>query len=302
MNKSQTIREWALARVGDPYIFAASGQKCTPEFRAKQEAAKPAYAANIKKYCPVRSGKQATCDGCKYKDRPAHDCSGLTKEAAALIGIKLPHGASSQWKGDYWDVKGPIAQMPLDKVCFVFNDKPDADPMGHVGIYQGDGTVVDARGHAYGVMHTKLGSYAWDHYGVLKGMLHEEGGIAVPDVQPSTPDAGLPTLRKGAKGTYVKAMQNLLIAKGFTLPVYGADGDFGKETLQALKDFQAASGITVDGITGPLTWSELLENGPEDTPDPEPEIVLCSVTLVNVPEAEADALVAKYPGSTKAVG
>jgi peptidoglycan hydrolase-like protein with peptidoglycan-binding domain len=44
-------------------------------------------------------------------------------------------------------------------------------------------------------------------------------------------------LRKGSKGTNVKLLQQALIAKyGKTiLPKYGADGDFGTETLNALK-------------------------------------------------------------------
>jgi hypothetical protein len=139
----------------------------------------------------------------------------------------------------------------------------------------------------------------WTHYGTLKGQFVEgEAKMPIPDETAQ----GMPTLKKGAKGTYVVTLQNLLIAKGFTLPMWGADGDFGKETLQILKEFQQFAGIAVDGICGPSTWSELLEDGPEDTPDPEPEITLCSVTLINVPEAEADALLVRYPGSTKAVG
>lgn len=298
MTKSETIRAWAISRVGCPYIFAANGQKCTPDFRERQEKNKPTYAANIKKYCPVRSGKQTTCDGCKYKDKPAYDCSGLTKEAGRLIGMALPHGASSLWKGDYWNEKGTIDKMPRNKVCFVFNEMDSADPMGHVGIYLGDGTVVDARGHALGVMHGNLSSYAWDHYGILKNMSNEVINVPVTDETAT----GMPTLRKGSKGPYVVTAQNLLIDKGIPLPRYGVDGDYGAETEAAVKQFQGLNGLKIDGVVGTQTWTALLADGPEDQPDPEPEIVLCSVTLVNVPEAEADALLAKYPGSTKAVG
>ncbi|PAF19766.1 peptidoglycan recognition protein family protein [Terribacillus saccharophilus] len=60
-------------------------------------------------------------------------------------------------------------------------------------------------------------------------------------------------LRKGSKGEAVKDLQNKLISKGFSLPKYGADGDYGDETVSAVKALQKAAGITVDGIYGPAT-------------------------------------------------
>jgi hypothetical protein len=228
---------------------------------------KPKYAAKIKAYCPALSGKQATCDGCKYKDKPSYDCSGLTMVAAKQVGVRLPHGASSQWNGNYWEAKGPIATMPKDKDCFVFERAASASPMGHVGIKVSETEAVEARGHAYGVVKTRIKDRPWTDWAILKGLY--EGEIIVPEQNETA--ASMPTLKKGSKGEYVKCMQNLLIAKGFTLPVFGVDGDFGKETLQTLKDFQTVSGITIDGICGPSTWAELLEDGPEDTPDPEPD-------------------------------
>jgi len=56
-------------------------------------------------------------------------------------------------------------------------------------------------------------------------------------------------LKKGSKGTNVKLLQQALIAKyGKTiLPKYGADGDFGTETLNALKKVGLQS--TVDEST-----------------------------------------------------
>ena len=54
-------------------------------------------------------------------------------------------------------------------------------------------------------------------------------------------------LQKGDKGTAVKTMQTMLIACGYDCGSTGADGDFGKNTLNALKAFQKASGLTVDG-------------------------------------------------------
>ncbi len=45
----------------------------------------------------------------------------------------------------------------------------------------------------------------------------------------------------------VKQVQQRLLALGFKLPKYGADGAYGQETKDALIAFQTAVGITADG-------------------------------------------------------
>ncbi|WP_312093815.1 peptidoglycan-binding protein [Niallia sp.] len=66
-------------------------------------------------------------------------------------------------------------------------------------------------------------------------------------------------LEKGDKGTAVKKLQQKLIDKGFKLPKFGADGDYGDETVNAIKSFQKAVKITVDGVYGPVTAKKLDE-------------------------------------------
>ena len=65
-------------------------------------------------------------------------------------------------------------------------------------------------------------------------------------------------LKKGAKGEQVKAMQILLIGRGHSCGKYGADGDFGSATDKAVREFQKAKGLSVDGSCGPKTWAKLL--------------------------------------------
>lgn len=78
-------------------------------------------------------------------------------------------------------------------------------------------------------------------------------GIAGPNTL-----AGCPTLRKGAKGNITKLMQQRLVALGYSLAPYGADGSFGDVTARAVRAFQAAKGIGVDGVVGQGTWRKLL--------------------------------------------
>lgn len=68
-----------------------------------------------------------------------------------------------------------------------------------------------------------------------------------------------PTLRRGSKGDAVERLQRALAAAGFGP---GAnDGTFGPGTEAAVKRFQAARGLTADGVVGPATWSALSAAG-----------------------------------------
>ncbi len=67
-------------------------------------------------------------------------------------------------------------------------------------------------------------------------------------------DARIP-LRAGMTGEDVRALQEMLEAAGFE--VGGPDGVFGPETLRAVKEFQRAHDLHVDGIVGAETWSRL---------------------------------------------
>ena len=73
----------------------------------------------------------------------------------------------------------------------------------------------------------------------------EEGGLSV-----SLPGG---ILKRGARGSAVTAVQKALKELGYSLPRYGADGDYGSETESAVRAFQRDAGITVDGEYGPNT-------------------------------------------------
>ena len=49
---------------------------------------------------------------------------------------------------------------------------------GHVGVYIGNGEVIEARGHAYGVVKTKLKNRKWTEYGKLNWIKYEEKAMA----------------------------------------------------------------------------------------------------------------------------
>ncbi|MCD8383294.1 MAG: peptidoglycan-binding protein [Clostridiales bacterium] len=66
----------------------------------------------------------------------------------------------------------------------------------------------------------------------------------------------LSTIKKGSSGAQVKSLQSLLNGKaGASLDV---DGSCGSKTVAAVKAYQTAQGLTVDGVAGVNTWTSLL--------------------------------------------
>lgn len=79
--------------------------------------------------------------------------------------------------------------------------------------------------------------------------------------EPAPEPAAHSTLSLGSTGPEVKTLQARLLALGYALPLYGVDGDFGPETETAVRAYQRANGLEVDGIVGPTTWAKLDADG-----------------------------------------
>ena len=65
-------------------------------------------------------------------------------------------------------------------------------------------------------------------------------------------------LKKGCTGEDVRALQILLIGNGWNGGTWGADGNFGAQTEQAVIAYQEKNNLQVDGKAGPETMSHLL--------------------------------------------
>lgn len=299
LKKIEYAAHVARSFVGCPYVFAATGQICTPSLRRNRAEARPDYAERIYKYCPVLSGSQASCSGCKYEGKQAFDCRGLTYTTCKEAGLKISSvGATTQYNSDDWIEKGPIEYMPKDTPCCVFRqDATNKNVMQHTGFCLGDGYTVDSRGHATGTVINATASYPWTHYAIPKGAFDEL------DLDPGEETGGgsgtRATVRKGSKGEDVKALQSGLMLLGYSLPKFGADGIFGIETESALKGFQEENSLVIDGICGPATWTRLdaLLNADNPVPDPE-KTVTFTVTIQGLDAAAATYLLECYPGAT----
>jgi len=83
-------------------------------------------------------------------------------------------------------------------------------------------------------------------------MVLEDGSKA--DVKETTIKVSV--LKKKCKGEAVVALQSILTILGYYTGEI--DGSFGSKTDSAVKAFQKAKGLEVDGIVGSATWEKLL--------------------------------------------
>ena len=165
------------------------------------------------------------------------------------IGVALVSGANPQWCKTAFVIKGGISEMPHNMMCVVYRKDSDGK-MHHTGVYMGDGTVIHAKGHNYGVVREKLEQIdkPLTHYGIPAGLYSNKELRAAGIV----PGLNLPTLRRGSNGEWVRVVQQLLnttIGAGLA-----TDGIFGAKTEEALKTYQRQHKLTADGVCGPQTW------------------------------------------------
>ena len=255
---SDVAWQTALNTVGWPYVYAARGEKCTPaNRRARYSAAHP----TIKSKCKNFDGK-GTCEGCKWYPKKKRvlffDCRRFTYWVLLKIyGWKLAGaGATSQWNtAKNWTAKGTIKDLPTDQlVCLFQQSKDNKKKMSHTGLgFRGE-TIECSNG----VQYKKTTDKKWTHWAIPACT----GGVT-PQDPPTPPDPPAPkpkkhpTIRKGSSGSAVKECQADLIALGYDVGTKGADGKFGKDTLAAVKAFQKAESLKVDGIVGAKTWEAL---------------------------------------------
>lgn len=291
---SDAAWQLALLCVGWPYVFGDRGQYCTPANRraAYNRTAEGKNKDNIKAKCKNFDGS-GSCSGCKFypggKTRD-FDCRGFTYWVLLQIfGWKLQGaGCTSQWNNaDNWKAKGEVSDgIPRDVIVCLFYYKKDKNgkrtkTLEHTGLYYNGETCECSNG----VQHFTTINKKWEVWGVPACVSGD-----TPTPVPPTPDPGTtkPTLKRGSKGAYVKELQTKLVGRGYSVGTYGIDGDFGRATEAAVKEFQKDAGLTVDGICGPKTWEAL--DGSSDTG-------LYTVHIPYMPLPKAQAIANQYAGA-----
>jgi len=162
------------------------------------------------------------------RQKQASDLAALLSAETGLPGL-AKNDTTTRWKSLWW-CRGVMAPSILLEMDFI--EQPDNQ---------------DERGRQ-----------------LARAILRLRGNVVPPAPQPET--ATRPTLRRGATGKDVSALQVRLNVHHVTVVV---DGQFGPATETGVKHFQAARRaqgvkvnglpIEVDGVVGPATWSLLLQ-------------------------------------------
>lgn len=190
-------------------------------------------------------------------------------------------GAGCRFSANYYKEKGLFHTKdpkPGDQIFYWNSGMTD---VAHTGIvYKVDnqyvytvegntssasGVVANGGGVAqkkYALTYGRIYGYGRPDYA---NVLYEDNSEVAPEVKPETEKTNkgeftvkLRTLRYGDKGDDVRALQILLLGNGFPCGKWGADGDFGIATENALKEYQNKKGLQFDGIAGQETLKSLL--------------------------------------------
>src|SRR5690606_26987353 len=89
----------------------------------------------------------------------------------------------------------------------------------------------------------------------------EPSGTPTPPDRSEVPVTDVIWTQPGDHGAAVADLQRRLVALGHAVPPAERDGRFGGGTELAVRAFQAARHVRVDGICGPETWAALVESG-----------------------------------------
>jgi len=135
----------------------------------------------------------------------------------------------------------------IHHVAFLYKPVKAEDP-------EGDWYLIEARGVMYGVVETKLLSRKPDFWGwMTKYFDYAEAGA----VEPGECHLGDRLLKNGMSGADVRELQENLIRLGYDCGRYGADGEFGDATEEAVKRFQRARHLEADGEFGPKSFEAM---------------------------------------------
>lgn len=194
------------------YVWGAYGHDVTKSYLRRQQIT---FAGN--------KDANLTTDQIDYifqnfGGKPGFDCIGLIK---AYEWIDESSGDITYESNDFLDVganrmyesaqiKGKIDSIAEIPGLAVWMD-------GHIGVYVGQGNVIEARGNEYGVVLTKLNDRPWTHWLQLPGITYVTKGTYQIDKYSVTIKSG----------RAVKWEENKIVGKGgFIWPVpddYGFD-------------------------------------------------------------------------------
>ena len=251
MKTASGLVEYSIAQLGKPYWYGTFGQTANSGLLAAKRQQYPNYytAGDF----PAQFGQKV------------HDCVGLIK---GYLWCDTPDSEPIYKAAQDVAVSGLFMVCPENGSIDTMPDTPGVcvfmRDMSHVGVYIGGGYVVEATGHARGVVKTKLAGRGWGLWGKPRWISYEatatpsQPATTTPTTASTLTVTGLPLLRYGDKGECVRSAQLLLTGRGYSCGRCGADGEIGQDTYNAVIAYQRACGLQQDGIIGAQTWARLI--------------------------------------------
>ena len=145
-----------------------------------------------------------------------------------------------------------VVEKPAEDKKPETSEKPAVAPKKEY--YRVRKTWTDSSTSKGSYLNVEYAKEACDKAGKGYYVFDPNGKIIYP-VASATPATKRPTLKQGSKNDDVKELQTLLNKYGFNCGT--VDGKFGTKTTKAVKEFQKANKLTVDGIVGAKTWAAL---------------------------------------------
>ena len=200
---------YCKAQLGKPYWWGTFGNTASASLYKAKKAQYPNYytASDF----PSQYGKRV------------HDCVGMIKGyrwSATPTSTPVYNASQDVAVSGLYDQcskRGLLKTMPKVPGTCVFMP-------GHVGVYIGDGYVIEARGHAYGVVKTKLTERPWTRWGQPSWITYDTS-----DEDKADP---VKTERKGIDVSYANGTVNWskVAADGIQFAIIRAGcGDYRRE-------------------------------------------------------------------------
>ena len=219
------------------------------------------YAADLEKYPNLFWGgsKQGLAWCATFQVDAFVNVFGFDKAIEMLCIPELPCGAAGcLYAVQYYKDAGRWTNQPEpgDQIFFSYSPGEyshtgivESVENGKVNTIEGNTSDMVAR-RSYAIGASSIAGYGRPRWELADG---EYVPSPKPSVQPSSPVYTSTILHRGSKGIEVRQMQEKLLKLGYDLGVDGADGDFGRNTYNAVMKFQREHGLEDDGEAGPLT-------------------------------------------------
>lgn len=208
------------SHLGDAYVWGAQGERVDNR-------------PNLEKWVRRKETSRREADRAltyikKAAKTPlyAFDCSGLIIHWLRDIKGLIDSDTNAQGLYRQCTQKGKLGAWQMQPGDFVFRYSFAKGKMAHVGVYVGNGIVIEAKGRDYGVVNLHLSFGGWTHQGRHPALAE--------DTAPTVFKLTSPMMR----GENVKLMQTALNACGYDCGK--ADGICGKATMTAIRAFATA--------------------------------------------------------------